>query len=179
MNICVFCSANEQIDPDFFAMTREMGEWMGKHGHALVYGGCDMGLMECAARAVSESGGHVIGVIPSRLEQGGHASRYMDECITCHSLGERKQLMLAHSDAIVALPGGIGTLDEIFSVASEGTLAYHDKRVIVYNMKGFWNGLQSLLDGLQQGGLMRGDYRRRICFADNLEEVVSAMRQSR
>ncbi len=172
MNICVFCSANENIDPEFFTMTSQLGEWIGRHGHALVYGGCDMGLMECVAKAVRKSGGKVIGVIPSRLEQGGHASKYIDERITCDTLGERKKLMLENSDAIVALPGGIGTLDEIFTVASEGTLSYHDKRVIVYNMKGFWNGLQSLLDSLQKRGLMRGDYHRRICFANSLDELV-------
>lgn len=172
MNICVFCSANENIDPEFFTMTSQLGEWIGRHGHALVYGGCDMGLMECVAKAVRKSGGKVIGVIPSRLEQGGHASKYIDERITCDTLGERKKLMLENSDAIVALPGGIGTLDEIFTVASEGTLSYHDKRVIVYNMKGFWNELQSLLNSLQKRGLMRGDYHRRICFANSLDELV-------
>ncbi len=153
-------------------MTSQLGEWIGRHGHALVYGGCDMGLMECVAKAVRKSGGKVIGVIPSRLEQGGHASKYIDERITCDTLGERKKLMLENSDAIVALPGGIGTLDEIFTVASEGTLSYHDKRVIVYNMKGFWNELQSLLNSLQKRGLMRGDYHRRICFANSLDELV-------
>ena len=172
MNICVFCSANENIDPEFFTMTSQLGEWIGRNGHALVYGGCDMGLMECVAKAVRKSGGKVIGVIPSRLEQGGHASKYIDERITCDTLGERKKLMLENSDAIVALPGGIGTLDEIFTVASEGTLSYHDKRVIVYNMKGFWNGLQSLLNSLQKRGLMRGDYHPRICFANSLDELV-------
>ena len=172
MNICVFCSANENIDPEFFTMTSQLGEWIGRHGHALVYGGCDMGLMECVAKAVRKSGGKVIGVIPSRLEQGGHASKYIDERITCDTLGERKKLMLENSEAIVALPGGIGTLDEIFTVASEGTLSYHDKRVIVYNMKGFWNELQSLLNSLQKRGLMRGDYHRRICFANSLDELV-------
>ena len=172
MNICVFCSANENIDPEFFTMTSQLGEWIGRHGHALIYGGCDMGLMECVAKAVRKSGGKVIGVIPSRLEQGGHASKYIDERITCDTLGERKKLMLENSDAIVALPGGIGTLDEIFTVASEGTLSYHDKRVIVYNMKGFWNESQSLLNSLQKRGLMRGDYHRRICFANSLDELV-------
>ena len=172
MNICVFCSANENIDPEFFTMTSQLGEWIGRHGHVLVYGGCDMGLMECVAKAVRKSGGKVIGVIPSRLEQGGHASKYIDERITCDTLGERKKLMLENSDAIVALPGGIGTLDEIFTVASEGTLSYHDKRVIVYNMKGFWNELQSLLNSLQKRGLMRGDYHHHICFANSLDELV-------
>ena len=83
--------------------------------------------------------------------------------------------MLAHSDVVVALPGGIGTLDEIFSVAAEGTLAFHNKRVIVYDMKGFWDGLEALLDGLQQKGVMRGDYHSRITFAHNEEELLTSL----
>ena len=176
MNICVFCSANENIDPEFFTMTSQLGEWIGRHGHALVYGGCDMGLMECVAKAVRKSGGKVIGVIPSRLEQGGHASKYIDERITCDTLGERKKLMLENSDAIVALPGGIGTLDEIFTVASEGTLSYHDKRVIVYNMKGFWNKLIETLDKLESDGFIRGNWHNYIAVANNFEEMCELLK---
>lgn len=172
MNVAVFCSANNALDPEFFTLTRRLGEWIGRGGHTLVYGGCDMGLMECVAKAVHDSGGRVIGVIPIRLEKGGHVSSYIDVQILCETLGERKQLMLDRSDVVVALPGGIGTLDEIFSVAAEGTLAYHDKRVIVYDMKGFWNGLESLLDGLQQKGVMRGDYHSRITFAHDEDELL-------
>ena len=79
--------------------------------------------------------------------------------------------MLDRSDVVVALPGGIGTLDEVFSVAAEGTLAYHAKRVIVYSMKGFWDGLEALLEHLQQQGLIRGDYRERIVFVHTLGEI--------
>ncbi len=178
MRIAVFCSANDALDPDFFTMTRALGEWIGRGGHTLVYGGCDMGLMECVAQAVHESGGQVIGVIPARLEQGGHTSDCIDVRILCETLGERKQLMLAHSDVVLALPGGIGTLDEIFTVAAEGTLSYHDKRVIVYNMKGFWDGLESMLDGLQRQGVMRGDYHRRITFAHDADELLRLLVES-
>lgn len=175
MNISIFCSANNDIDPEFFTLTRELGRWIGSHGHTLVYGGCDMGLMECVAQAVSETGGRVIGVIPSRLERGGHTSSFIDVRILCETLGERKELMLEQSHVAVALPGGLGTLDEIFSMAAEGTLAYHDKRVVVYDMKGFWSDLKTLLDRLQERGLMRGDYNRHITFANTLEEVVEAI----
>ena len=175
MRISVFCSANDNIDPRFFTLARELGQWIGHNGHVLVYGGCDMGLMECVAEAVKQNGGQVIGVIPSRLEQGGHTSQHIDVRILCETLGQRKELMLEHSDVAVALPGGLGTLDEVFSMAAEGTLAYHDKRVVMYNMFGFWDDLQTLLDHMQQRGLMRGDYHRLITFATTLDEVVKAM----
>lgn len=175
MKISVFCSANSNIDPDFFTLTRELGQWIGSEGHTLVYGGVDMGLMECVAEATAKAGGMVTGVIPSRLEKGGHTSSYVHTQILCETLGERKQLMMLHSDVAIALPGGIGTLDEIFSMASEGTLAYHDKKVVVYNMKGFWDELKSLLDALQSRNFIRGDYTSRIVFASNLDEVKAAL----
>ena len=94
MKIGVFCSANSSIDQDFFTLTDELGRWMGREGHTLVYGGCNMGLMECVAKAVHETGGTVIGVIPRLLEQGGRLSQYIDVQIPCDNLSDRKDLML-------------------------------------------------------------------------------------
>lgn len=175
MNISVFCSANSDIDPDFFTLTRQLGTWIGQQGHTLVYGGADLGLMECVARAVAEAGGHITGVVPQRLEQMGHASPLPDVRIYCETLSERKDLMLEHSDVAIVLPGGIGTLDEAFSMAASGTLYYHDKRVVVYNMKGFWDDMERLLEGLQHQGFIRGDYRLRIAFARTLDEVIACL----
>ena len=175
MNIGIFCSANSQIDPDFFTLTRQLGAWMGKHHHTLVYGGTDLGLMDCVAHAVADNGGKVIGVVPALLLKNEHANPIDDERLLCTTLSERKQLMTAHSDVLIALPGGIGTLDEVFSVAGEGTLAYHDKKVIIYNMKGFWDDLETMLGHLQQRGFIRGDYQSRIVFAHNLEEIMAIL----
>ena len=175
MKISVFCSANSNIDPDFFTLTRELGQWIGREGHTLVYGGVDMGLMECVAEAAAKAGGMVTGVIPSRLEKGGRTSQHIHTKILCETLGERKQLMLQHSDVAIALPGGIGTLDEIFSMASEGTLAYHDKRVVVYNMKGFWDSLIHMLDDLNSKGMTRKNWRTYIQVANSLEDIVKLL----
>ena len=175
MEICVFCSANQSIDPDFFRLTEEFGHWVGQQGHTLVYGGHDGGLMECVAKAVHEAGGTVVGVIPQVLVSSGHTSKFVDVAIPCENLAERKQLMIDRSDAVVALPGGIGTLDEVFTVAASATLDYHHKRVVMYDMKGFWKPLESLLSRLQQQGLMRGDYHRQITFATNLEQLTELL----
>ena len=172
MKIGVFCSANNHIDPDFFAMTEELGHWIGKKGHTLVYGGCDMGLMECAAKAVRESGGMVIGVIPRLLEQGGHLSQHINVVIPCDNLSDRKDLIAAQADAFVVLPGGIGTLDELFTMAASSTLGYHSKPLIVYDMKGFWQPLVALLDTLEQQGLVRNHYADHIKMARSLDDVV-------
>jgi len=173
MKIGVFCSANENIDPDFFTITRQMGEWMVKEGHSLVFGGTDMGLMETIGKTVHEGGNMVIGVIPTKVEERGRVSEYNDVEIPCDNLSDRKDLMLAKSDVFVALPGGIGTMDEIFTIAAGGTIGYHNKKVILFNMKGFWAPLIATLDDLQQKGFIRGDYRNRIAVADTLEDVIS------
>ena len=171
MKICVFCSANQQIDPDFFAMTEELGKWAARNGHSIVYGGVNQGLMECIGKAAKEAGGRTIGVIPTLVEKSGRTSDYVEIEIPCDNLSDRKQLMMDQSDVFIALPGGIGTLDEIFTVAASATISYHQKLVILYNMKGFWNSLITLLDDLQQKGMIRGDWHQYIKTADSIEEI--------
>ena len=171
MRICVFCSANQQLDPDFFAMTEELGRWLATAGHTLVYGGVNSGLMECVARAVKQAGGRTVGVIPKIVEKGGRISDYVDVEIMCDNLSDRKQLMEARSDVFIALPGGIGTIDEVFTIAAAHTIGYHDKRVILYNMKGFWDDLTAMLDRLQQRDMVRGEWRDYIAVANSLEEI--------
>jgi uncharacterized protein (TIGR00730 family) len=171
MKICVFCSANQQIDPEFFTMTEELGTWAAKNGHSIVYGGVNQGLMECLGKATKEAGGRTIGIIPMVVEKSGRMSDYVDIEIPCDNLTDRKQLMMDRSDAFIALPGGIGTIDEVFTVAASATIGYHDKPLILYNMKGFWNPLIAFLDDLKTKGLIRGDWRDVIKTADSIEEI--------
>jgi uncharacterized protein (TIGR00730 family) len=93
--------------------------------------------------------------------------------VTCNNLSERKQLMLDESDVFIALPGGVGTLDEVFTVAASYTIGYHHKRVILYNMLGFWDATIAMLDDLQQRGMVRGQWRDYICVANSLQEIAS------
>ena len=172
MKICVFCSANNNIDAEYFRMTEELGCWIAHNGHELVFGGCDMGLMECVARSVKQHGGTTIGVVPSKVEERGRVSAFVDRRIDCTDLNERKQIMMNESDVFIALPGGIGTLDEIFSVAASATIGYHSKRVILYDMNGFWEPLVELLDKLGERKLLRGDYKRYVVVAKNLDEIA-------
>ena len=163
MKIGIFCSANEQLDPDFFTMTEELGRWLATEGHTLVYGGVNSGLMECVARAVKQAGGRTVGVLPQIVVKSGRLSDYVDTEVLCDNLSDRKQLMADKSDVFIALPGGIGTIDEVFTIAAAHTIGYHDKRVILYNMKGFWDDMIALLDRLQQRGMVRGRARRDLC----------------
>lgn len=172
MKICIFCSANSNIDPDFFTATEELGCWAAKNGHSIVFGGCDLGLMECIGRTARENGAMTIGIVPSKVEERGRTSRHIDVHIPCDNLNDRKALMTAQSDVFIALPGGIGTLDEIFTVAASATIGYHSKRIVLYNMKGFWNSLIAMLDDLQERGFVRGNWRERIFVASNLDEIA-------
>ena len=175
MEICVFCAANEGLAPEYFRLTEELGRWAALNGHTIVFGGAAAGLMESVAKAAREAGGMTIGVVPSRVEEGGRASDNMDVCIPCDNLSDRKELMMARSDAFVALPGGIGTLDEVFTVAASAAIGYHHKPLVLYNMGGFWQPLATLLDSLTAKGVMRGDWRSRIAMADTLADVVAAL----
>ena len=162
MKICIFCSANQLIDPDFFRMTEELGQWATREGHTIVYGGVNQGLMECVGKAAHEAGGRTIGVIPRIVEKSGRISDYVDIEMLCDNLSDRKQMM----------PGGIGTIDELFTIAAAHTIGYHNKLVILYNMKGFWDSLIAMLDDLQQKGMVRGNWHDYIAVANNLEELA-------
>lgn len=175
MKICVFCSANNQIDPNFFAAAEELGRWIGQNGHALVFGGCDMGLMEATARAARAAGATVIGVVPTIIEERGRESQHMDVTIPCSDLSDRKSLMMDQSDVFVALPGGLGTLDEVFTIVASATIGYHRKKTILYNLKGFWDSTIAMLDDLQQRGFVRGQWHDHIRVASTLEELTAAI----
>lgn len=175
MKICVFCSANEQIDPDFFSATEELGRWAAKNGHAIVYGGVNQGLMECLGHAAYEAGGRTIGVVPTIVEKTGRVSDHVEIEIPCDNLSDRKQLMMDKSDVFIALPGGIGTLDEIFTVAASATIGYHQKTVILYNIKDYWTSLIQLLDDLQRHGMVRGEWRQYIKMASSIEELAALL----
>ena len=174
MKICIFCSANSNLDPDFFRMTEELGRWMGENGHAVVFGGCNLGLMACIAKAVHEAGGETIGVVPSIIEEGGRVSPDVTTHIPCDNLSERKDILIGTSDIIVALPGGIGTLDEIFTVLSAATIGYHRKRVVLYNMKNFWQPLLKMLDEMDKKGVLREGWRNQLIVANSLEEIIKS-----
>lgn len=175
MKIAVFCSANNSIVPEYKDATEEFGRWMASENHTLVYGGCNSGLMECIGKAVHEGGAMTIGIIPHIVETGGRISDYVDVDVPCDNLSDRKDLMLAQCDVAVALPGGIGTLDEIFTVAASRTIGYHQKKVVLYNINGFWNSLVALLDDLQKHGMIRGSYTDGIVVVNSLDELKKAV----
>ena len=175
MKIAVFCSANDSIAPAYFKAAEELGKWMAEGGHALVYGGQNRGLMRCVGAAVHNGGGQIIGVIPQILVNNGQRPDYLDVEIPCDNLSDRKDLMLAQADVCVALPGGIGTLDEVFTVASSHNIGYHGKMMILYNVEGFWDKTIEVLDDMQRRGFMRSPWTDHIKVVENLEELKSSI----
>jgi hypothetical protein len=177
MKICVFCSANEQIDSVFFTLTEAFATWAARQGHTIVFGGVKSGLMECLARATKTAGGRTIGMVPIVVERERRASDYLDVEIPCDNLSDRKQLMIDQSDVFVALPGGIGTLDEIFTVAASATIGYHHKTVMLYNMNGFWDPLVMLLNDLAAKGVIRSQWQHYIKVCHTLDELTAQIAQ--
>ena len=169
--IGIFCSAAANIDKMYFESARQIGEWMGKTGKTLIYGGADLGLMECVARAVKENGGKVIGVVPTKLEEKGRVCTFLDEVIHTHNLSERKDIMTEKSDILVALPGGVGTLDEIFHVIAAASIGYHRKKVIFYNEYGFYDELLKALHTLEDKGFARQPFSTYYEVANTLNEL--------
>lgn len=173
MKICVFCSANNNLSAEIVEQTAALGRWIGENGHSLVFGGCNMGLMECVAKAAHDSGAMTIGVIPTIIEEHGKVSDYVDVRIMCDNLADRKQLMIDRSDAIIALPGGVGTLDEVFTVAAASSIGYHHKRVILFNIGGFWDSLLALVADLKGKGVLRAGFDETLKVASTLDELAA------
>lgn len=175
MKIGVFCSANNDIADIYFEKTTELGRWIGENGHSLVYGGCNIGLMDCVTKAAKSTGGTVIGVVPTLVEKNGKKSDILDVEIFTENLSDRKDMLLLHSDVIISLPGGIGTLDEVFTVAASHTIGYHRKKVILYNIEHFYDSLIALLDDLASKNMVRGEWKDYIQVASNFEELIALL----
>lgn len=177
-NIGIFCSASENIDKMYFDSARRIGKWLGENGKTLIYGGADLGLMECVAFAVKENGGRVVGIVPSKLEENDRVSKLPDEIIHTHNLSDRKDILTEKSDILVALPGGVGTLDEAFHVIAAASIGYHQKKVIFYNEFDFYTPLLEALRILEEKGFARKPLSTYYEIAGSLEELKELINES-
>lgn len=177
-SVAVFCAASEEIDSLYSDAAAQVGTMLGRIGAGLVYGGARFGLMEVTAKAAKAAGVHVTGVVPVILEERDRVSSLIDEKINCRNLSDRKDIMLERSDILVALPGGIGTLDEIFHVMAAATIGYHNKKVVLYNVNGFWNPLVEMLKEGEINGFVRGGLERFIAVADCIDELERMIKEA-
>ncbi len=153
-SLCVYCGSRPGSQPEFSSVAAQVGTLIGKHGGQLVYGGGRNGLMGTVADAALAAGGKVIGVIPKALVDKEQAHHGCTELHVVETMHERKQMMAEHADAFIALPGGIGTLEEFFEVWTWRQLGYHDKPIGLLNVNGYYDSLLTFLQSSVGSGFM-------------------------
>jgi uncharacterized protein (TIGR00730 family) len=177
-SICVYCGSRPGHHPEFTAVATQVGTWIGTHGGQLVYGGGRNGLMGTVADATLAAGGRVIGIIPKALVDREHAHRGCTELHVVDTMHERKRLMAEHADAFVALPGGIGTLEEFFEVWTWRQLGYHDKPVGLLNMNGYYDSLLAFLTSSVGHGFMSDALMSLISVETQAEPLLESLVQA-
>ena len=175
MKIGVFCSANDNIDAIFFKETEQLALWAAQNGHDIVCGGCNMGLMECVARTAKKAGGRTIGIVPVIVEERGRVSDWIDIHIPCVDLNDRKQLMMEWSDVFVALPGGIGTYEELFEMLTLKQLGRTDRAIVLLNTEGYFEPLFELLRHTAKERFMSHRCLELFSVAETPEEALSQL----
>jgi len=158
-SICVYCGSSPGKSPEYFAAARKLGKEMVKRGLGLVYGGASIGVMGAVADAVLQAGGKVVGVIPHSLALKEIAHQELDELIVVNSMHERKAMMADLSAGFIALPGGWGTLEEIFEALTWAQLGLHLKPCGLLNVAGYYDHLDAFLEHAMQQGFVREQYR--------------------
>jgi len=174
-NVCVYCGSNVGTNPAYASAARQLGAIMAADGIGLVYGGGGLGLMGELARSVLAHGGRVTGIIPAFLSKKERMLRDADELIVVEDMHQRKKLMFDKSDAFVALPGGIGTLEELVEQLTWAQLGRHAKPIVLVNIDGFWEPLLGLLHHMKEEAFIRRDMEVRFLTVDRAEDVIPAI----
>jgi uncharacterized protein (TIGR00730 family) len=171
-SICVYCGSGPGSDPAFVGTARLLGRMLAEAGIRLVYGGGRIGLMGEVARSVLDAGGNVVGIIPEFLKAREVMMPDAQELHVVPDMHTRKQLMFDKADAFIALPGGIGTLEELVEQLTWAQLGRHDKPILIANINGFWRPLLSLLAHMRESGFVRPGLEVRYLVADRIEEAL-------
>ena len=177
-SITVYCGSKPGHHPAYAQATEALGHALGAAGKRLVYGGGNVGLMGILARAVHEKSGQITGIIPEFLKSMEVFYHGCDEAIITADMHERKRLMFERGDAIIALPGGIGTLEELVEMMSWLQLGQHGKPILLFNLRDFWDPFITLLEHMRSEGFMRPGATERLVFTDKVEEVIPMLEQA-
>lgn len=172
MNVTVYCGSSMGSSPAFAQAARELGEWIADAGHALVYGGSSVGLMGIVSGTVLERGGQVTGVEPRFFIEAGVAQHDLTELVVTQDMSERKAKMIELGDAFIALPGGLGTLEEISEIMSRIRLRLTAAPCVFLNLDGFYDDLKIFLDKLLACGFMNEYEYRCIYFAPSVADAA-------
>ncbi|WP_405199401.1 TIGR00730 family Rossman fold protein [Christiangramia sp. LLG6405-1] len=174
-NVAVFCASSDGVDPEIYKTARVVGEELAKRDIRLIYGGSKLGLMGQVAEGVMENGGFATGVIPEFLKTKEVVHTGLNRLITTKDMHERKLTMNELSDAFITLPGGFGTLEELFEIVTWAQLGLHRKPIGLLNINGFYDDLLSMLKKMTAKGLLKEENVEILLVADNMEELLKLM----
>ena len=180
-SICVYCGSSPGNNPVYVEAGRQLGREIAKAGMRLVYGGGTKGIMGAVAEGAMSEGGRVTGIIPRFLitkERTASELDLLDELVTTADMHERKHIMFEKSDAFVALPGGIGTLEEIVEIMTWAQLGRHRKPIVFANVEGFWKPMLTLLDHMRAEGFVHTGHLVQPLLIDRPEDLVGAIREA-
>ena len=175
-SVCVYCGSRDGADPTYRQAAEDLGRSLATAGLRLVYGAGDVGLMGAVARACQSAGGETFGVIPQHLVNREVAKRDLVTFVITETMHERKKVMLCNSDAVILLPGGMGSLDELFEAITWRQLGLHDKPIVILNINGYWNPLRTLIDHIVDDGFAGADVAQSLIWANTTEEALAALR---
>jgi uncharacterized protein (TIGR00730 family) len=173
--VTVFCGSKPGNDPAFVNDAQNLGKLLAEKGVTIVYGGGNKGIMGTIANASLDAGGKVIGIIPKVLIEWEAQHTGLSELIVTDSMHSRKLLLYDKCDAAIILPGGMGTMDELFEMLTWNNLGIHEKKVFVLNVNGFYNALIQLLDTMDQQGFMYDKWRSRVIVCDSVAAIMDAL----
>jgi hypothetical protein len=173
--ICVFCASSRTLDRRWLDLAAEVGGEIARRGHVLVSGGGRVGMMGAVAEGARAAGGYTVGVMPQSLVDQEIADTKADELVVTDGMASRKNMMIEKSDAFLTLPGGLGTLDELFEVWTTATLAQHHKPVVLLDADGFYGGLVSWLRGLGGTAFARPTALDLLLVVDSVGAALDAI----
>ncbi|MFZ0399792.1 MAG: TIGR00730 family Rossman fold protein [Pseudolabrys sp.] len=176
--ICIYCGSGPGTDPAFVESARAFGAVLAKNGIGLVFGGGSVGMMGAISKSVLDHGGEVTGIIPEFLVVREHAMRGADNLIVTRDMHERKRKMFEMADAFVAMPGGIGTLEEVVEQITWVQLGRHRKPILLANIKGFWDPLCALIDHMKGLEFIRGDLNFDLLVADRVADILPMLQKA-
>jgi len=176
--VCVYCGSGAGTNPRFLEAATAFGKELADNGVALVYGGGSVGLMGAVATSVLDHGGAVTGIIPGFLANRELALKRVQDLIVTDDMHERKRLMFERSDAFVALPGGIGTLEELVEQMTWQQLGQHRKPILIANIDGFWEPLQALIAHMRETAFIRPNLTVDLLQADTVAEILPKLREA-
>lgn len=171
-SVCVYCGSSNGRNPAYIEAARQFGTALAVAEVSCVYGGGSIGLMGTVANSTLEAGGHVTGIIPHFLEKREVMLRDVSDLIVTDDMHERKRLMFERSDAFVALPGGIGTLEEVVEMMTWAQLGQHRKPILLANIDGFWSPLLELMDHMRKEAFIRPETEVPYLVAERIENIL-------